>query len=607
MRRKDILFLVAVFISLLFIIFSLTSVFAINATSSNYSVGRFGTGLAATSASSDNYQAISITEARGTTRNADSDEYITNIGFFSDTPYHRTVSISSYSVYPKTSYAVSNIRLYISALNYESVWANITRPDSVVERIELTNNDYSYYTAGIIGRYNITFYANSSTGAISSVLDYFNVYEQPPSGGGSTGGDDDDEEEEEPQEIIVDPPCTYLWDCTPWSVCSNGKQTRECVNLGSCNGTQNRPVETMNCSIALFDVILYLNEINSTQPGNLIFKVNLTETMGVEKIDVSLKYSIINEEDWEIFSEIETLAVQGNLYYEKELSGLKLSDGEYTLRVDAIYGNLQRAFAEQNFKVINERVVSPSFKENKYTEFFEKINYHLAFLVVLLLCVIVVLLILIFAVRKKSRDKGTELIESNLKEGMILLQQGKVNEARRKYRGIKQIYHLMPRGSHKNSIYPKVIKFYEQINKTMFIGLMVLVPLLFAPPIINKAGITGNFIGTGGIINPMFFVVLSLILLFGGILLLGKHFKFSNKNTFQNTVSELLNKEVYSSDGSLIGKVKEVVLGKQKIHSLIITLNNKYNSSNKGIIVNYLNVKSIKNVIILDEKVVLSF
>ena len=96
---------------------------------------------------------------------------------------------------------------------------------------------------------------------------------------------------------------------------------------------------------------------------------------------------------------------------------------------------------------------------------------------------------------------------------------------------------------------------------------------------------------------------LSLILLFVFILSIGRYLQFSNKSNFKNTISELLNKDVYNSEGSLIGKVKEVILGKQRIESLIITLDSKYYSSGKRIIVDYSNVKNVKNVVILNEKV----
>ena len=58
-ENRNILILFVCLISL-FLMLNLVS--AINASSPNYSVGRFGTGLATSNASSENYQATSITE-----------------------------------------------------------------------------------------------------------------------------------------------------------------------------------------------------------------------------------------------------------------------------------------------------------------------------------------------------------------------------------------------------------------------------------------------------------------------------------------------------------------------------------------------------------------
>ncbi len=603
MKNKNILILFACLISLFFV---LQPVFAINASSSNYSVGRFATGLATSNASSANYQAISLTESAGTTRNAESDSFITNIGFFSDTHYYRTVSISSYSVYPRTAYAVASIRLYISALNYQSIWANITRPDSVVERVELTNNDYEYYTAGILGRYNITFYANSSDGALSSVIDHFYVIEYTGGGGGgSSGGDEEEEEEEEQEPIIIPEPCTYIWDCTPWGVCSDGKQTRECKNIGDCNGSENKPIETMNCSQSLFDILINLQNINISEDNTILFGVNLTEMMGVEKIDVSIKYSVINEEGYEIFSQIETKAVEGNLSYNKELSDLKMQDGDYILRVDALYGNLQRAFAEQKFSVINGEIVFGDREKKVGESFFNKFDSRLILMVLGLIMILVLMALILLSVRKNSKEKGEEAIEQRLKEGWKALDQGNVDEARKKYRDIKFIYKLI---DHTNDrIYNKAMKFYKVVNRISFFGIILLFPLLFAPNVLKKLGITGNFIGTNpGEVSLMFILTLSLFILFIIIFSVGQIGKFLQVKTNEDTISNLISKQVYSSNGYIIGKVKEVILENNRINSLIVDLDKKYNSS-KGIIIEYKAVKSIKSVVIIDEKVISHF
>jgi hypothetical protein len=54
---------------------------------------------------------------------------------------------------------------------------------------------------------------------------------QQPSSGGGGGG------------------CTEKWDCTDWSSCVNGTQTRTCTDANKCKTTKNKPNETQSCII----------------------------------------------------------------------------------------------------------------------------------------------------------------------------------------------------------------------------------------------------------------------------------------------------------------------------------------------------------------------
>ncbi len=337
-------------IFLVALIIFLQNLSAINISSENYSVSIAGTGLAAGNISSENYSLIFLSEAQGTTRNADTLTYTANIGFFENTTYSRTVSISSYSISPTSAVVGSTISLYISALNYQFVWAKIVSPNSQNQTINLVNNEFVTYTPpSVVGTYTVTFYANSSTGSIASAVDYFTLTAQTttPSGGGSSGGGG--------TTTIIEK-CTYLWDCTPWGLCADAKQKRECKNTGTCNGTESKPIEEMQCSMALFDISLKLKNIELTENRNLRFNINLIEKIGTEKIDVYIKYTIIDKNNEEIFSQIETKAVQGNLSYEKETEEIKLADGKYTLRADIFYGYQQKASAEQKFKIIDGKI-----------------------------------------------------------------------------------------------------------------------------------------------------------------------------------------------------------------------------------------------------------
>lgn len=45
--------------------------------------------------------------------------------------------------------------------------------------------------------------------------------------------------------------CVYKWNCTNWSECSpDGKQIRNCVNVGTCPDTYKSPSTEQNCNYA---------------------------------------------------------------------------------------------------------------------------------------------------------------------------------------------------------------------------------------------------------------------------------------------------------------------------------------------------------------------
>jgi len=371
-----------IFLIIILIIISTQGIFAITANSSSYSVNMFGTSLATSNISSTNYTAISLSEVKGTTRDAESSIHTANIGFFENTSYYKTVSIISYSISPTSAVAGSNINLYISALNAQNVWAKIIYPNSQEETVSLTNNDITTYSSpSTAGTYTVIFYANSSVGSIASVVDSFVLTEQsvtPPSPGGGNGGSVSEEEEE----------CTYDWDCTDWSICINGTQTRECTNLGTCNGTEGKPEEQKSCKIPLFDI--KIKDIEVTKEKTLKFNIDLFEKADYGRIEVKTKCMVIKEGE-EIFSQIETLNVEGRLIYGKEIKELTLEDGNYILRVEIVYGEQQKAFAEQGFEVKKEKT------------FFEK--YKIWILSAILLVLIILFIIFWKKYRKENKCK----------------------------------------------------------------------------------------------------------------------------------------------------------------------------------------------------------
>lgn len=394
--------------ALIILTINASGTFAIIISSPNYTVSMYTAGLQGSDIESESLNGKLIATAfQESNKNAIGNEYIANIGFFSNTTQYRTVFISSYSIYPKSAVTGSIIRFGISAKNAQVVWLNMQFPNGSSSIIALVNDDYTYYTASDIGRYNITFYSNHSSGAIASAVDYFEITETPAtppsspsgsSGGGGGGGGA--------------PSCNYVWDCDSWSLCTDNVQTRICKNIGTCTGTVGKPIESRQCSEALFDVQLKIDNIEMISEESLAFNVDLIQTKSIDKIDVQIKYTILDNEKSEISTQIETRAVETNISYRKILDEIKLKPGNYAIKIDIIYGNMQRADAYQTFKVnANHQIETESQDSKQY-------NFHTLLIMGLLLVVITLTIIIIYLVKRdnKKRNKKHNSLNNLLKK-----------------------------------------------------------------------------------------------------------------------------------------------------------------------------------------------
>ena len=373
-------------------------VLALTAESESYSVNRFGTGVQATNLNSTNLTGQAILLANVGTPNATTDELDVNNGFWDNSLDNVSLRIDSYSISPKSTSIGSIVGLYISASNFQNVWAKIISPNNQEQILSLINNQFVYYlpTPSVLGNYTIIFYANGSSGAIVSMIDHFYLTEQassPSSGGG--GG----------STVVIEKTCNNDWDCTPLSLCSGGKQVRNCTNIGTCIGTSSKPLEEVSCSNALFDVFFKPQDSGLIQNDTLKFDINLVDKMNAEKVDVYIKYTILDSNNTEVFRQIETRAVQGNLTYKKEISEIRLSAGEYVLRVDVLYGNLQRAFTEYKFIVDDRGMVVTAEMEQPMstarTSIMPMINGYVL-LEILILSVLALLILLLFSLKRSS-------------------------------------------------------------------------------------------------------------------------------------------------------------------------------------------------------------
>lgn len=71
-----------------------------------------------------------------------------------------------------------------------------------------------------------------------------------------------------------------------------------------------------------------------------------------------------------------------------------------------------------------------------------------------------------------------------------------------------------------------------------------------------------------------------------------------------NTVKVLINKEVYTHIGDYIGRIKEIILERNKIHSIKIELDKKHKFGIKGIICKYVYIKGIGQIVIMDSRII---
>lgn len=208
-------------------------------------------------------------------------------------------------------------------------------------------------------------------------------YTPPPSGNSGGGGGASS--------------CDYNWDCTDWSGCVNGVQTRSCENIGTCPNSYNPPITSKECTSlmvnesdeslnksevlnvekksgeSLFDIEVELRKAELTEGELLTIYLDLINVGSAEKVDVKVTYNILDLYGNLLFKESDTRAVEGRLSYKKVFDELFLEPGQYLIKVIIEYGSDQRAETEQQF-VINEKgkVVIKGTPFNALEEFYFK-------------------------------------------------------------------------------------------------------------------------------------------------------------------------------------------------------------------------------------------
>lgn len=152
--------------------------------------------------------------------------------------------------------------------------------------------------------------------------------------------------------LSVENNCTSNWTCDSWSFCSNDfTQQRKCTNLNNCSIVYDKPEELRKCPDILFDSLVELDKNKIYRWSPLKFNVNLKEINQSDLVDVKIIYRITKNQK-NVYEESETKAIEGEIFYSKEIRDLHLPSGEYSLQVVVDYGKNQSASSEKNFSIV---------------------------------------------------------------------------------------------------------------------------------------------------------------------------------------------------------------------------------------------------------------
>jgi len=244
----------------------------------------------------------------------------------------------------------------------------------------------------------------------------------------------------------------------------------------------------------------------------------------------------------------------------------------------------------------------------------------------ILVFILLLIIIIVKISKRKKKSKIVSGLETKLKHLKELKHKKKISE---------KSYH-----TEKEELLQKINKVLKNKHFLLIIGIFGLMSLftIFLKP----AGITGGVIGVGeqtsinwwGVFAVV--VILLLIGIFGILLYILKEIReikakinrkerllensteeqrednenkylkegaTNNSNYKTKNISELINKKVYTNSGYYLGKIKEIILGKNRIDSLKIKLDKKQKFKIKGVIVKYKEVKSFGHVVIVDSRV----
>jgi hypothetical protein len=149
--------------------------------------------------------------------------------------------------------------------------------------------------------------------------------------------------------------CETKWECSDWSECIDGLQNRICYyNQGECMPLD-EPIETQECIVSrdvLFDINLDVSQeiINTNESLSLV--IGLINLGVPGQVNVTMHYLIEDSLGNTIYNETEIISVETQKEFIKNIDTREFEPGEYTVKLDMEYvGQVEPAEAEDNFKI----------------------------------------------------------------------------------------------------------------------------------------------------------------------------------------------------------------------------------------------------------------
>jgi sporulation protein YlmC with PRC-barrel domain len=373
--------------------------------------------------------------------------------------------------------------------------------------------------------------------------------------------------------------CDYDWQCTNWfpSICpESGIQERICANKGDCTGTTGMPNQTQNCKYLgpkepLFDIYLTLSEENKELcSGNKIkANIKLENYAKVELLDAFMTYWIIDENNKLIAESKDTRAVEKETSFNIELKIPKSTpNGTYRFYAKIVYSGDKTAVSGESFEIISQEKCSLFYSD--------KFNWEYLIYCIVGLITILLLGLALKIFKSKFRIRNKNIIKTN---------------AENKYKNkIK---------NHLKRIRSKTLLMI--LAGSIFIGILVMASTNITGFAISSSSSRNINLGIFG------FTLISIMI---GFLVLSYRKKILNKiklktmNKYpKNSIEGLIKKRAYTKEGDYIGKVREVNLEENKIHSLKIQLDKKHKFQISEILIEYKNIENIGHIVLIKKEI----